>query len=832
VPGWYVHMEAAARTAEQLRAADLPTGFPTDPAELERVGLICQRWRNYLALGALGPDLFYMLPDFSGTKGTVIRNVIKWSMDVWSVIDAEFVSKWDRWVGPISNNTSAIIAQIDGGVLNMLGQALNNLAASVVTAIKGLVASMGDWFGVLTSGVPQGYGDSAFYWSDMFHYRRTYQFAFELYRQAKADLDSAGTSTTREDAEARLAFAVGWLSHCATDVAGHPLTNAKCGGPYRDHWQRHHLIENHFDSENYVNDFAGPLYGEYGTSALHFRVAFRQGRPDYPGRTDAPAYDYTTGFPSYPLGHSPQETARRNAHFDLSSGPLPRHLCNGLRDAMETTYADTLPKILAQDPGFSATDASGMPDGRPNDAALDEMWAIVYGYLAMSSKDGLSPFAPSPPPLINDHSFPQPPGSDYGVNDDPSRGADVEDSDFNILDLLLALLAWAVYLVQVAVWIVTVLPGLIADIATFPLRQVLYYAFIVPTWNLYILARRTLVMTGFLMPNRDEIEMGLTTLGVKPGRADSFIADLDDLSGFAASTALGVSEPSGRPHAAAQFSLDGGFPRNIVRDDESAIGGPDLPGFLGLTGTLHYANDPAKLKPSEWLKPWNYPVKSPGGRPVPREDAPVHAGPFIVGQSGTALLAPNPGHPGALRAFEDARTPHETALACATHLPRNRHMGGPVEYGTYLVVRYEAARADTESPVPDFNLDSDRGYAWHAWDWERHARGAVGGGGRRRWECRPDIPPDTVFAYAQPCTPPQFFHAEHDNPSAFVGGSPPESQWYDPSRSLGVRYLGPGVPAEPDPDGDDPCRNLDLRYPPGIDWPPPERWSPWRPPDR
>lgn len=831
MPGWYVHMEAAARTAEQLRVADLPTGFPTDPAELERVGLICHRWRNYLALGALGPDLFYMLPDFSGTKGTVIRNVIKWSMDVWSVIDAEFVSKWDRWVGPISNNTSAIIAQIDGGVLNMLGQALNNLAASVVTAIKGLVTSMGDWFGVLTSGVPQGYGDSAFYWSDMFHYRRTYQFAFELYRQAKADLDSAADSTSRQDAEARLAFAVGWLSHCATDVAGHPLTNAKCGGPYRDHWQRHHLIENHFDSQNYVNDFAGPLYGEYGTSALHFRVAFRRERPDYPGRTDAPAYDYTTGFPSYPLGHSAQETARRDAHFDLSSGPLPRHLCNALRDAMETTYADGLPKILAQDPGFSASDASGMPDGRPNDAALDEMWAIVYGYLAMSSKDGLSPFAPSPPPLINDHSFPQPPGGDYGVNDDPSRGADVEDSDFNILDLLLALLAWAVYLVQVAVWIVTVLPGLIADIATFPLRQVLYYAFIVPTWNLYILARRTLVMTGFLMPNRDEIELGLTTLGVKPGRADSFIADLDDPSGFAASTALGVSEPSGRPHAAAQFSLDGGFPRNIVRDDESAIGDPDLPGFLGLTGTLHYANDPAKLKPSEWLKPWNYPIRSPGGLLVPREDAPVHAGPFIVGETGTALLAPNPGHPGAWQAFERARTPHETALACATHLPLNRHMGGPVEYGTYLVVRFEAARADTESPVPDFNLDADRGYAWHAWDWERHARGPDVGG-RRQWECRPDIPPQATFAYAQPCTPPQFFHADHDNPSVFVGGSPPESQWYDPSHSLGVRYLGAGVPAEPDPDGDDPCGHLDLRYPPGIEWPDPQRWSPWRPPDR
>ena len=828
MPGWYVHMEAAAKSAERLRAANLPTDFPVDPVEMQELGEICRKWRNYLAVGALGPDLFYMLPDFSGAKGVVIRNVIKWAMDVWSEIDAEFVSKWDKWVGPISTNTSSIIAQLDGGVLNMIGQALNNLAASVVTAIEGLITSMGDWFGILTSGVPQGYGDSAFYWSDAFHYRRTYQFAYTLYRQAKADLDAATDDTSRQNAEARVAFAVGWLSHCATDVSGHPFTNAKCGGPYRDHWQRHHLIENHIDAQCYTNDHPGPLYDEYGTSALHFRVAFRAGRPDYPGRTDAPAYDYTTGFPAYPTSHSPQPTAARNAFFDLSSGPLPRHLCQALRDSMAATYGTDGPKILAQDPGFSAVDASGVPDGRPNDAALDEMWGIVYGYLAMSSKDGLSPYAPSPPPVINDHSFPQPPGGDYGVNDDPSRGADVDDADFNLLDLLLAILAWAVYIAQVAAWIATVLPGLIVDAATFPLRLVLYYAFIVPTWNLYLLARRTLVMTGFLMPNRSEIDLGLTTMGQKPGQADSFIADLDDPSGFAPSPPPNVTEPSGRPHAAAEFGLDGGFPRNIVRDDESAIGGPDLPGLLNLTGVLHYANDPGRFKPSEWLKPWNYPIRTPGGLLVPREDAPAHVGPFVVGETGTALLAANPGDPSALGAFEKARSPDETAWACHDHLPAGRHMGGPIDYSVYLAVRFHAARTrGKRSPVPDFNLDSDRGYAWHAWDWDRHAMGPVlpGQGGRRRWECRPAIPPEVEFAYRQPCTPPHFFHADRDNPSDF-GGSIPESQWYDPTGSLGVHYLGFGSEVVPDPDGDDPCDAGHPGYPPRIDWPDPRRWAP------
>jgi hypothetical protein len=285
-----------------------------------------------------------------------------------------------------------------------------------------------------------------------------------------------------------------------------------------------------------------------------------------------------------------------------------------------------------------------------------------------------------------------------------------------------------------------------------------------------------------------------------------------------------VTEPSGRPHAAAEFGLDGGFPRNVVRDDESAIGGPDLPGMLGLTGTLHYANDAANLKPSEWLKPWNYPIRTPGSALVPREDAPAHVGPFVVGETATALLAANPGHSAAWTAFERARSPDETAAACSTNLPLNRHMGGPIDYGTYLVVRFALGRR-SRSPVPDFNLDSDRGYAWHAWDWDRHNLGPNMPGGRRKWECRPDIQPEPAFAYRQPCTPPHFFHANRDNPSVFVGGTPPESQWYDPTHSLVVHYLGPGPEIEPDPDGADPCDDRVPGYPPGIDWPDPKRWA-------
>lgn len=82
--------------------------------------------------------------------------------------------------------------------------------------------------------------------------------------------------------------------------------------------------------------------------------------------------------------------------------------------------------------------------------------------------------------------------------------------------------------------------------------------------------------------------------------------------------------------------------------------------------------------------------------------------------------------------------------------------------------------------VPDFNLDSDRGYAWHTWDWDR---------GQVRF--LPDINPagSEDYGYPLPCTSPQFFHADHDCPSQ-------PGRWYEEGHDLAVHYLPGSGPAE------------------------------------
>ncbi len=815
MPGWYVHMESAHETAERLRAGTVPPGSGLTPAQAAQVGEICHTWRNYLALGALGPDLFYLLPDFKDGTGVVIRQVVSWALEVWEEIDATFIARWEQWIGPISTNSSQLASQLTGGLSNQLGQILDELSGAIMNAFKGLLAGMGDWFGVLTSGVPQGFGNDAFYWSDVFHYRRTYQFPFALFSQAMAALDNAGTDDERKDAEARVAFAVGWMTHCATDVTGHPFTNAKAGGPYRDHWQRHHLVENHMDAQNYDARHPGPLYGEYGTSALHFWIAFRH-RDDapYDGRDDAPAYDYFTGFPAYDDSDGPTPAAARAHFFDLDSGGLPEHLTDAILEAMATVHPDG-PKILTQDPTWSATNAAGDPDGRPNVDAMAEMWAIVYGYLKMTGREGLSPRKPTPPSVFTDHSFPTPPGGGgSGVDDDPARGASVDDDDsFTLLDLLLALFAWAVYLAEVIVWLATVLPGLILDVATFPAREVVYWTVVVPAWNLYLLSRRALVMSGFLMPKPEEVDLGLTTLG--SSGPFSIAGLLDDPMGIGV-TSFVMDEPSGRLTSTSADGLDPAYPRNIVRDLPSNVSTPDLAAAIGLTHPLVYAGDgPDELKPSEWVAPWRYPFTNQAGDGVPQEGAPVHVGPYVVGDRSTVLLPGPIGDKDARDALELAKDPAATAAALDFHLRADRHLGGPVDYSLYLVGRMARDRALPALKVPDFNLDSDRGYAWHCWDWDRHhlGRSAAAPDDRGTWECIPafDTGFRTNFRYAQPCTVPQFFSIK-DNPLVPAR--------YDPRVDLRVHYLRGPIPP-PEDLGDGMC---DASKPPdhdlnlGTDW--------------
>jgi hypothetical protein len=193
---------------------------------------------------------------------------------------------------------------------------------------------------------------------------------------------------------------------------------------------------------------------------------------------------------------------------------------------------------------------------------------------------------------------------------------------------------------------------------------------------------------------------------------------------------------------------------------------------------------------SHWTRPWAYPDMDLEGDRIGWEPDLTHAGPWKQGQVATALFDSSPVDLTAAAAFEAARTPAETFSACSTFLPDDRHLGGPVDYSLYLVRRLQ----DGE-PVPSFNLDSDRGYAFRCWDYVRHADLGASPNTVDDFNCRAPFSVSR-FAMMQPCTVPEQFNPDW---SADDMDAPrPEVNRYRPLVPLAVRYIGAAG-------GPDPC---------------------------
>jgi len=827
MPSWYVHIQAAAQTMERLKN-QLPAGSPLTKAEADDLFTAAHDNRNYLAAGALGPDLFFLLPDFKGDEGKGLLALVDFVLTAWKIIDENFITQWERWIAPVQDEQNQIVNSLTGGMLGEISEAIDLLTGSLHTYLLGLAGQLTDVFGIMTSGTQTGYTDSAFFWSDMFHYRKTYQFARRLYANAlKADVDLAhgGTSAVAKPAEEpsrvpkQQAFALGWMSHCAADVAAHPFTNAKCGGPYRTHWHRHHVIENHMDAAVYgLAHSPGTTYDALDVAALHFRLAFLPS-PGAPGPAmpdDSPGPDYfpsSFAYPAYPLTDHTGDAAARKAVFDVDTEPLPEHICELLLQTMRDVYTDPGdmggPHVLRWDAGAHEGDG-----GRPTAQVLQDMYQLAFDYSKYTTSSGLHPRKPMPPDVITDLDFPMPPGFPSDGNADPGR-----DSDPTVLDILLAIVAFADWLAEVGEWLATSGAALAAEIATWPAREALYALLAGPVWDLYMACRKPLVLEGYLPPKPEEVSRGLVVLGAdEKGALTQLRADLDAPSGVGLPP--GVTEPSGldpRPGAAPQgFGLDPAYPRAMLTDLDppwTALTLPDAPSV-----------------PSEYVAPWRYPDHNMAGMRNGWEAPRTHVGPYLQGQDVSILMGGLPGTDAARHRFEAARTPEETEAVSAELLAMaGQHLGDPVDYGAYLIGQLTGSWQptgyvghDDAAPLPDFNLDADRGYAYQCWDYLRHAastppspRTDLDRAWPDQWLCAPQIhdflsqvpgvDPAALaarirdwYGYAEPYTVPQKYDAR-DNPH--------HRSRYDPLKRLVHRYL-PRAGAAPDP----PVREDELDF--------------------
>jgi hypothetical protein len=466
------------------------------------------------------------------------------------------------------------------------------------------------------------------------------------------------------------------------------------------------------------------------------------------------------------------------------------------------------PRVLSWDEGRH----EGV-GGRPTVQVLQNMFELAFDYAKYTTSSGLSPRKPMPPDVITDLNFPMPPGLPADGNADPSQAQDI-----TLLDILLAILAYAIWLLEVAEWLATSAVALLVELASWPAREALYSLMVAPAWDLYMLSRKPLVLEGYLSPKPQEISLGLVVLGTdEKGALTQLRGDLDAPSGVGLP---GMTEPSGldpRPGASPQgYSLDPAYPRAMVTD----LDPPWLAQAPIDSGSV----------PSEFVAPWRYPDHNMAGMRNGWEAPRTHVGPYVQGQNVSILMGGLAGTDAARRRYEATRTPEETEAVSAELLTMpGEHLGDPIDYGAYLIGQLtgtwqsptEYVAHDDAAPLPDFNLDADRGYAYQCWDYLRHAESkppAPPTGNETwpdQWLCAPQIEMflsdlaggdrdkliariRDLYGYAEPYTVPQKYDAK-DNPH--------HRSRYDPLKLLAHHYL-PRAGEPPIPPG---WNNLDLQ---------------------
>jgi hypothetical protein len=750
MPGPYIHIAAADAIARALVQRGDWHDMPLDLAGLspDDVTGILDGNQSYYSLGAIGPDLFYFLPDFRSVNRVVIANpliqLVHWLDETYKKLDDHILALYvESFGGPLGEDLTEQISRFTGDLSTTVAKISSEFASIAIVGLEDTVTQAHDWFELFSLGLNHGFDNQDYLWSDMLHYRRTGAFAQTLWESASAGLagakerlsnaNAAGDDMAAEEAADEItwalrkqAYALGYMTHVATDVAGHPFVNEKCGGPYRTHWQRHHLVENHMDADAFDVDHGKQrLYKMLTESALHYRIAFTDEGESTP-RT-LPEYD--------PEDQTLQKRYIWRRQLDLDS-EMPDELAEYIVDALQMYTVTLGPGV---DPLPYPTDSSPHviqnEDGRPAPSDVQDAYLWLFRYLKHVTVDGFAHDKPKPPDVFPNWQWPI-------LTDPHSEAPGEEDAKIDwhhhrvlfILKVILVILLWVV-------WIVSIIPALAADLITYIPRLIAYYAIELPLYHILKFERSILVATGYMLPMRDEIDRGLVEIG--HGSPDNFLAllsGMDALLGDLRADLLDAMNDDTR-----KLMEDLG----ITAEEAAAI-------VLAASGSKR--TPPSEPAPddkyphahdddTEFHHPWDYP-KTPSELPKTK------SGPYRTGSRAHVLLdGTMSGDAGTRRAFEQAKDP---ATADQIAIDAMRNLGDPIGLGQYLVWQYtrDDFPSDSEiSRIADWNLDADRGYGYRCWDWNRFAPPGEG-------EARD--PSHHVFVdadghqFLQPCTsPPQ-----------------------------------------------------------------------------
>jgi hypothetical protein len=792
MPGHFTHIYTARRVSDLLLSGtfedwpDLGAGGDAvhrySPAFC---GQVMHDWEKFTAVGAIGPDLFFFSQDWSNdilgprsdlimlalstyyyfdaaaeddwepllvilaevdsTMAALIRFLIKLDK-IWK----DFVKAWNKTIGPIVNAVGQIADDLSGGVLSQAKTVLEELLIAIKLIGEQELTTFVDIWGNMNTVVAKGYPEENFLWSDMTHYRRTSATCQALVRQAEKLHD--GTDGGGDKFQQFLAFALGYIVHVGTDTIAHSFVNEQCGGPYRDHPTRHHLIENHIDAWNYQQSGPGGTipndpwgktddYPDLSMSALWFLV---QLTPDDPGGAQRPAL---TGD---------ADVDAENLDVD---GEMPSWMAEGIVAALIEAFTGHPHPAIYQGDAFQqqidnglltnvVKDVTGHGLDRPFQEILDGIappspfpvpkgfplpWEVGTMYRLMITLYKLNfsgswelekPRKPDfviVPPLSDFTNLAQPPDFS-GVN----SGNPVED----LCSVLVALVEWIIKEIGDAIKLLGDLIKMALSPLTYPIRLALY-ELAMRVWDVAVKTHDVMAHTGILLPHGEqryednnelrlpnEIDLPLITLGSTVDA--TFLAALadaiDPFGNLDTDTSVivghSVHDPAYPYYPVLRYKAAGGYDDWEFRRPWAY---PNVSEHT--TDGTHNTHIPT---PTETYDP-----SAADANAVDANQAPIHKfqpmrpGPYLEGTTpDQVFFRTDGGHDVRRRSqYEKAQTPWQTdRINEALLKSRGRSpLGDPVPFSAYLIGQL----ANPTGYSTQFNLDADRAYAYLTWDWIR-----------------------------------------------------------------------------------------------------------------
>ena len=784
MPGHFTHIYTARRVADYLQTGSFPDWPDVGDALTHHDPVYCgkmmAKWEKFTAIGAVGPDLFYFSQDYNNSIVGPLSDELMLALATYYFVDAasednweplliildqvnstmagllrfliklqkiwdSFVAGWNATIGPIVSNIENLADALTGGVLSELGVVIDELKAALTNLAKEELLTFKDIFTMFDTCVQKGFGEQLFLWSDMSHYRRPSALCQGFMKQVEA-LKAAGM---QDESDQFLAFTLGYITHLGTDTVAHSFVNEQCGGPYRNHPQRHHLIENHIDAWNYAQTAPGKAippdpwgysdtYPDLSMSAMWFLVQMTPDDPHGKQRPDT----------------LPDDPDQRKKALDVD-GEMPDWMANSIVLAMMDTFQDPTehPQIYQGSNFQSAIDLSlfagvfeeitGSGPSKPLSELIQDiaptppfkvrtgfplpweiktMYRIMISYYKFSYNGTWELQKPKVPDFII-----FPPASDFenllqppdlsGI--DPSNPAD------DICGTFLALIEWGIKELEAAGQLAEDLIKMVNSPGSYPLRLGLYELAML-IWDVAMKTHEVLAHTGYALPHSlqtyddgstrlaNEIDLPLITLGgtVDQSFRDALAAAFDPLGNLdkdqdVIGVGHSVMDQNYPYYPVLRWDTNGStesweFHRPWAWPNESPVAQNGAPDTFKTTPTETYNpfRSFGELPDAAYktLRPGPYPLQT-----MPdvffRVDAPVN--------------------PGLRDAYERCQTPLDTDTLNAHNLGQRESLvsplGDPIPFSAHLISQL----ANPTGYSTQFNLDSDRAFAYLTWDWIR-----------------------------------------------------------------------------------------------------------------